>query len=172
MMQPPGFTYANPSMVCHLHKALYGLKQAPRQWFERLKTTFLSFGFVNSKCDPSLFIYQHHSATLYMFIYVDDIIITGSSTVLIQQITNKPHQVFSLKQLGDLDYFLGLEVKKFPNGNLLLTQSKYLRDLLAKTDMSDSNSVNTHMASTTKLTKTGSADFSDPSLYISIVGAL
>lgn len=77
-----------------------------------------------------------------------------------------------LNSLGGLDYFLGLEVKRLSNGTLLLTQSKYLRDLLAKTDMSKSNSVVTPMASSTKLTKTGSADFSDPSLYRSIVGAL
>lgn len=41
MMQPPGFTAPNSSLICHLHKALYGLKQAPRQWFERLKTTLI-----------------------------------------------------------------------------------------------------------------------------------
>lgn len=107
-----------------------------------------------------------------MLVYVDDIIITGNSTALIQQITQKLHHVFALKQLGDLDYFLGLEVTKLPNGNMLLTQSKYLRDLLIKTDMCDSNPVATPMASTTKLTKTGSVAFSDASHYRSIVGAL
>lgn len=172
MMQPPGFTAPNSSLVCHLHKALYGLKQAPRQWFERLKTTLLSFGFLNSKCDTSLFIYKHHSVVIYMLVYVDDIIITGNSPPLIKQITQQLNHVFSLKQLGDLDYFLGLEVKKLSNGNLLLTQSKYLRDLLIKTDMENSNPIATPMASTTKLIKTGSAALSDASHYRSIVRAL
>lgn len=172
MMQPPGFTAPNSSLVCHLHKALYGLKQAPRQWFERLKTTLLSFGFLNSKCDASLFIYKHHNVVIYMLVYVDDIVITGNSPPLIKQITQQLNHVFSLKQLGDLDYFLGLEVKKLSNGNLLLTQSKYLRVLLIKTDMENSNPVATPMASTTKLIKTGSAALSDASHYMSIVGAL
>lgn len=103
MVQPPGFTSSNSSLVCHLHKALYGLKQAPRQWFDRLKTTLLSFGFVNSKCDTSL--YMHESATVYMLVYVDDIIITGSSAALIQQNTLKLNHVFALKQLGGLGLF-------------------------------------------------------------------
>lgn len=107
-----------------------------------------------------------------MFVYVDDIIITGNSTALIQQATQKLNHVFSLKQLGDLDYFIGLEVTKLPNGNMLLTQSKYLRDLLIKTDMCHSNLVATHMASTTKLTKIGFDAFSDPFHYKSIVGPL
>ena len=54
MSQPPSFQQSNPSLVCKLNKALYGLKQAPRQWFERLQSALIQFGFVASKCDPSL----------------------------------------------------------------------------------------------------------------------
>jgi histone deacetylase 1/2 len=57
MVQPPGFEASDSNLVCKLNKALYGLKQAPRQWFDRLTSTLLQFGFKASKCDPSLFTY-------------------------------------------------------------------------------------------------------------------
>ena len=83
MSQPPGFQDTSSSLVCKLNRALYGLKQAPWQWFERLQTTLLQFGFVASKCNPSLFIYKTQSHTIYLLVYVDDITITGSSIPLI-----------------------------------------------------------------------------------------
>jgi len=61
MTQPPGFQQSNPSLICKLNKALYGLKQAPRPWFESLQSAFIQFGFVASKCDPSLFVYKTSS---------------------------------------------------------------------------------------------------------------
>lgn len=172
MSQPSGFEVADKSLVCKLNKALYGLKQAPRAWFERLRTTLLQFGFGDSKCDPSLFIYNKDEAIVYMLIYVDDIILTGSSTSLVKQISSQLHSVFALKQLGKLDYFLGIEVHTQPNGNLLLTQSKYIRDLLTKTNMQDAKPISSPMVSGLKLSKEGSDLLPDPSLYRSVVGAL
>ena len=89
MKQPPGFEVTDRSLVCKLNKAIYGLKQDPRQWFDRLKSTLLQLGFVGSKSDSSLFIYRHQLHTVYLLVYVDDIILTGSSTSLIQQLTDK-----------------------------------------------------------------------------------
>jgi len=66
MSQPPGFQLSNPSLVCKLNIALYGLKQASRQWFERLESALTQFGFVASKCDPFLFVYQTY-LTLCIF---------------------------------------------------------------------------------------------------------
>jgi histone deacetylase 1/2 len=111
MVQPPGFETTDSSLVCKLNKALYGLKQAPRQWFDRLTSTLLQFGFKPSKCDPSLFTYTKNKQVVYLLVYVDDIIITGSSLSLVQTLVQKLDSVFSLKQLGDLEYFLGIEVK-------------------------------------------------------------
>lgn len=104
--------------------------------------------------------------------YVDDIIITGSSASLIKDIVTQFNVAFSLKFLGDLDYFLRIEVKKAAHGSLLLTQSKYTRDLLQRTNMLESSPVKTPMQSTCKLTKTGSAALTDPFFYRSVVGAL
>lgn len=154
MTQPKGFEAADTSLVCKLNKALYGLKQAPRQWFERLKQTLVKLGFRDSKCDPSLCIYTLNGEVVYLLVYVDDIIITGSSSTLVQQLVTQMNSVFSLKQLGHLDYFLGIEVRRQPHGSIILTQSKYIRDLLSKTNMSDAKSISSPMASSCKLSNT------------------
>ena len=79
MKQPPGYESLEfPNYVCKLDKAIYGLKQAPRAWYSRLSAKLLKLGFVASKLDTSLFIYKHSGVTLYMLVYVDDIIVTGS----------------------------------------------------------------------------------------------
>ncbi|MCI26057.1 retrovirus-related Pol polyprotein from transposon TNT 1-94, partial [Trifolium medium] len=171
-LQPQGFESSDSSLVCKLHKALYGLKQAPRQWFERLQSSLLLLGFKPSKCDPSLFVFNSNNDTIYLLVYVDDIIITSNNTILLHNTISKLNKAFSLKHLGSLDYFLGIEVHHLPNGSLLLTQSKYLRDLLTRTHMLESSPVSTPMQSTCKLTKLGSAALDDPFMYRSVVGAL
>jgi len=80
MQQPPGFHHPNyPNHVCRLKKYLYGPKQAPRAWFNTLHSFLLSYGFVNFKSDPSLFIYLKGDVKLYTLVYVDDILITGNN---------------------------------------------------------------------------------------------
>ena len=110
------------NLVCKLHKALYGLKQAPRAWFERLAAALLKFGFSSSKCDPSVFIHTHGSVSTYVSVYVDDIIITGASTDFMQNLITKLNSEFALKDLGNLHYFLGIEVHGLHDGSLLLSQ--------------------------------------------------
>jgi len=172
MSQPPGFESTDKHLVCKLHKALYGLKQAPRAWFEKLQATVLSFGFKSSKCDPSLFTLHTKSHCIYLLVYVDDIIITGSSKAVIQNLVSQLNSEFSLKDLGTLDYFLGIEVKHSPNGSLHLSQSKYIKDLLAKANMENANSMASPMASSTKLSKFGSNQVHDATYFRSIVDAL
>ncbi|MCH82453.1 retrovirus-related Pol polyprotein from transposon TNT 1-94, partial [Trifolium medium] len=151
MVQPPGFEAADKSLVCKLHKALYGLKQAPRAWFERLRSALVKLGFSPSKCDPSLFTLHANHHSTFLLVYVDDIIITGSSKDLIHQLIRKLDSEFSLKDLGKLDYFLGIEVHHSTSGSLLLSQTKYIRDLLNKANMGNANSMASPMASSTKL---------------------
>ncbi|GAU28846.1 hypothetical protein TSUD_21830 [Trifolium subterraneum] len=172
MQQPPGFESSDKGLVCKLHKALYGLKQAPRAWFDRLKTALLLYGFTASKCDPSLFMLKTSSVLMMVLVYVDDIIITGSSSSHIQQLITKLNDEFALKQLDTLDYFLGIEVFHLDNGNVVLSQAKYIRDLLSKVQMESANGMPTPMVSSLKLSKVGSNPIEDPSLYRSIVGAL
>jgi histone deacetylase 1/2 len=87
MDQPPGFKHPQfPDHLCKLKRSLYGLKQAPRQWFSCLATVLIQFGFVGSKADLSLFVHTDTSNIIYILIYVDDIIITGSNVVVVTYI--------------------------------------------------------------------------------------
>lgn len=107
-----------------------------------------------------------------MLVYVDDIIVTGNSPTHIQQLIQKLNSQFALKQLGDLEYFLGIEVSHQPDGSLFMSQAKYIRDLLTKAKLSEAKSVPTPMISSLKLSKHGTDYLADPTFYRSIVGAL
>ena len=86
MQQPLGFVDSSYSdHVCHLKKAIYGLRQSPRAWYMELKSYLVGCGFVNSKYDASLFISHNNHTTLFLLVYVDDIIVTRNSPSAVQQ---------------------------------------------------------------------------------------
>jgi len=171
MEQPPRFIDPRfPHHVCRLRKALYGLKQAPLAWFQRFNSFLLHLGFIDKKADPSLFIYHHNTATLYLLVYVDDIILTGSNHFAIQTILAKIQAEFAIMDLGRLSYFLGLEVDYGANG-IFLSQAKYAHDILDRAKLLDAQPIATPFASGIQLTNTGDP-FHDPTLYRSLVGAL
>lgn len=172
MSQPPGFVSSNKQQVCKLNKALYGLKQAPRSWFHKLSVALKSLGFLSAKSDTSLFMRFSPTFKIYVLVYVDDIIITGSSSSEISSLISCLNNKLSLKDLGSLHYFLGIEVLNNPDGSLFLSQSKYIQDLLHKANMLESNPQPTPMTSGLKLPATGSTSVQDPIYYRSIVGAL
>lgn len=130
------------------------------------------FGFTPNKCDPSLFVYSSQGVQLFVLVYVDDILITGPTTSLIHDLIKKLNATFALKHLGKPDYFLGLEVKYQPNESVILTQTKYIRDLLQKASMVDCKGIATPMASTTKLSRFGADKLTHPHSYRFLVGAL
>lgn len=113
MKQPSG--YEDPSKpsdyICHLKKALYGLKQALRAWHSRLTSKLQELGFTSSKADASLFIFSQGGVTIYMLIYVADIIIVSSCPNATEKLIKKLMNNFAAKDLGLLEYFLGIEVK-------------------------------------------------------------
>ncbi|KAJ1686058.1 hypothetical protein LUZ63_017448 [Rhynchospora breviuscula] len=172
MAQPPGFVdEAHPNHVCLLSKSLYGLKQSPRAWFHKLCSTLLDIGFCESQYDPSLFISHHDNQLTIILVYVDDILITGSSSILISKYINHLHDKFALKDLGLVHFFLGIEVSSCAAG-LVLSQSKYIMDILSKANMTNARPCDTPMASGVQLSKNDGELFDNPKLYRSIVGAL
>jgi histone deacetylase 1/2 len=107
MRQPPGYEdKTRPHYVCRLDKALYGLKQAPRAWYARLSTKLLTLGFHASKADTSLFYFNKGGITVFVLIYVDDIIVASSSQEATTRLLNNLKKDFALKDHGELHYFL------------------------------------------------------------------
>ena len=87
---------------------------------------FVDFRFVQSKYDPYLWMLKFAIGCFYVLIYVDDVIFIGFSSILLQSDISKLHLVFAPKQLDDLEYFLGIELKRFPSDSLFLSQTKYI----------------------------------------------
>ncbi|CAL9021646.1 unnamed protein product, partial [Prunus brigantina] len=172
MAQPPGFIDpTRPSYVCKLHKALYGLKQAPRAWFHRISTFLLSVGFTRSQADTSLFIFQQASYTIFLLLYVDDIVVTGSDSTHLQQFISLFGAHFDIKDLGPLSYFLGLQVLH-QNGTLHINQLKYAHDLLQKANLLNSKPASTPLAAKVLLSVSDGALISNPTEYRELVGSL
>ena len=172
MQQPLGFVDHNhPTHVCKLCKAIYDLKQAPRAWYTELKGFLLSYGFINSFSDASLFIYRKHGVTLYFLVYVDDLIVIGNNNAFLVNFLQALATRFSIKDLGDLHYFLVIEVLLTPSG-LLLTQHKYIRDLLDRTNMVGAKECTSPMSSTQSLQLHDGSPPTDSTKFCQVIGAL
>ncbi|GJT99297.1 ribonuclease H-like domain-containing protein [Tanacetum coccineum] len=171
MHQPPGFVDPNkPDYVCHLQRSLYGLKQAPRAWFQRFASYATRVGFQHSKTDSSLFVFHRGSDIAYLLLYVDDIILTASSSAFLQRIIASLHNEFAMTDLGSLNYFLGISAQRSASG-LFLSQSKFAEEILERAHMQNCNPCRTPVDTESKLGSDGKP-VSDPTLYRNLAGAL
>ncbi|KAG8499008.1 hypothetical protein CXB51_005388 [Gossypium anomalum] len=149
-----------------LHEEIY-MVQPPG--FERQGVS--NQQLVSSKADNSLFICHSGSTLVYVLIYVDDIIITGNNSQAIDRFVHDLNARFSLKDLGQLNYFLSIQVT-YDKGGVFLSQKKYILELLQKASMDRSKSTPTPITTTCKLTTTAGSPVEDEHLYRSIVGGL
>ena len=108
-----------PNHVCLLQKYFYGLKQAPRAWHKWFSSFVQWSGFSPSTSDPSLFVYTVVADITYLLLYVDDIILTASSTLVLRRLTKLLHSEFTVTHLGDLHDFLGISVTHSVDGLFL-----------------------------------------------------
>jgi len=112
MEQPPGFVAQRESseLVCHLRKSLYGLKQSPRTRFGKFSNVVKEFGMTCSEANYSVFYRHSNVGCIYLVVYVDDIVLTGSDHHGIYQLKQHICYHFQTKDLVKLRYFLGIEV--------------------------------------------------------------
>ena len=170
--QPAGFVDPDcPNHVCLLVKSLYGLKQAPRAWFQCLGNHLRSLGFTASGSDSSLFIFQRGDQVAYLLVYVDDIILTASTTTTLRRVIDQLRHVFALKDLGELRFFLSVQVCRDATG-FYLNQAQSTEDILERAGMSNCKPASTPMEAKPKLSATDGEPASDPTFYRSITGAL
>eukprot|EP00253_Pinus_taeda_P023353 PITA_23353 len=172
MTQPPGFKIAGQEQkVCRLAKALYGLKQAPQAWYMKIDQYLTDHGFQRSPSDANLYIKHTGDDILFLVVYVDDLIITGSSAHLIQGIKQDLCRNFDMTDLGLLHYCLGIEVWQTEH-HIFLYQSKYAKNHVDRFRMQDCKPATTPMEPGLKLSALSSSPPVDETLFRQLVGSL
>ncbi|XP_024641636.1 uncharacterized mitochondrial protein AtMg00810-like [Medicago truncatula] len=171
MKIPQGLEGIPPHKVCKLDKSLYGLKQASRKWYEKLSHFLISAGYASVTSDPTLFIKRTTSTITVLLVYVDDIVLAGNDLDEIQLIKNSLHNVFGIKDLGILKFFLGLEVAHSAKG-ITICQQQYCLDLLNKTGTLGCKPSSIPMDPSQRLHRDDSEPYVDASEYRALVGKL
>jgi hypothetical protein len=143
--QPPGFEDDRyPDHVYKLSKALYGLKQAPRAWYECLRNFLIANAFKVGKADPTLFTKTCVGDLFVCQIDVDDIIFGSTNKKSCEEFSRVMMQKFEMLMMGELNYFLGFQVKQLKEGTFI-SQMKYTQDLLKRFGMKDAKPAKTPM---------------------------
>nr|KAJ0213981.1 hypothetical protein LSAT_V11C400194770 [Lactuca sativa] len=170
--QPPGFIHPDfPTHVCKLKKSLCGLKQAPRVWYLEVTSFLVSISYRKSRADPSLFIYNSNGIISYLLVYVDDFVLTGNNNSFLDSFVSSQAKRFSIKDLGSLHHFLGVEVIPVSTG-LFLSQHRHIHDLLEHFHMDGAKDVTTPLNSSVSLTLHDGSACTDPTPYQKLVGSL
>ncbi|CAM8905658.1 unnamed protein product [Rhodiola kirilowii] len=170
--QTPGFEdHSHHDHVHILDKALYGLKQAPRAWYERLSQFLLSHRYVRGEVDKTLFLLKEGKDTLFVQVYVDDIIFSSTNPKLVKKFTDLMSSEFEMSMVGELKYFLGLQVAQGEDGTRI-HQQKYVKEILKKFGMESAKTCATPMSPNDTLTKDESSPRVDPTLYRGMIGSL
>jgi hypothetical protein len=153
MEKPKGFSLTdNPNYVYKLKKALYWLKQAPRAWYYRLDKFIHDKGFKKGIADSNLYIKYEGDDLLVVLVYVDDIIFGCTNNTNVQWFSNSMQMEFEMSMIGELSYFIGLQINQISAG-LFISQEKYLKEMLIKFWMDDSSPVSTPMVVGYKIIK-------------------
>lgn len=171
MKVPQGFGKQDDKRVCKLRKSLYGLKQASRNWYKKFTSFLKSLGFKQSVADHSLFVFKKEEVFIVALIYVDDVIIAGNDEIKIQEIKGRLDKEFSIKDLGPIKFFLGIEVAHTKKG-MVLSQRKYTLDILEDTGMMGCHPSSFPMEQNLKLDKRSNEARVDENQYRRLVGRL
>jgi len=171
MRFPLGMEAPGPNHICRLKKSLYGLKQASRQWYAKLAGALSFKGYTASLNDYSLFFKKTSGLVSIIAVYDDDILITGddpTESVAMKVFLNSE---FKIKDLGELHYFLGLEIFREKHG-CIVSQRKFPLDLLQEFDCAHLPMVSSPLDPCSKLTESSGPILSDPTIYRRLVGKL
>ncbi|GJR57278.1 retrovirus-related pol polyprotein from transposon TNT 1-94 [Tanacetum coccineum] len=170
--QPPGFIdFEKPDHVYKLKKALYGLKQAPKAWYDRLKAFLIKHEYKMGMVDNTLFTKKKSSNLIIVQIYVDDIIFGSTCQDMCDEFAKIMHDEFEMSMMGELNFFLGLQIKQMEDG-IFFNQSKYIKEMLKKFSLEESKPIKTPMSSNTKLTKDEECESVDSTKYRGMIGSL
>ncbi|GJR23740.1 putative ribonuclease H-like domain-containing protein [Tanacetum coccineum] len=170
--QPPGFVDPDhPTKVYKVVKALYGLHQAPRAWYATLSTFLEKHGYKRGTIDKTLFIKRDKKDIMLVQVYVDDIIFGSTNKSWCDEFEALMKSRFQMSSMGELTFFLGLQVKQH-KGGIFISQDKYVAEILKKFDLVNVKAAITPMETKVPLTKDEEAFDVDVHLYRSMIGSL
>ncbi|GJV44041.1 putative ribonuclease H-like domain-containing protein [Tanacetum coccineum] len=170
--QPPGFVDPDhPTKVYKVVKALYGLHQAPRAWYATLSTFLEKHGYKRGTIDKTLFIRRNKKDIMLVQVYVDDIIFGSTNKSWCDEFEALMQSRFQMSSMGELTFFLGLQVKQ-NKGGIFISQDKYVAEILKKFDLVNVKAAITPMETKSPLTKDEEAFDVDVHLYRSMIGSL
>ncbi|KAL8119157.1 hypothetical protein AgCh_016606 [Apium graveolens] len=170
--QPKNFVDEKQShKVYRLLKALYGLRQAPRAWYARLNRCLKELGISKCPYEHAIYTRRESNEFLIIAIYVDDLLVTGSSMENIVKFKKQMSMEFEMSDMGLLAYYLGLEVNQ-SSGGISLKQTSYARKLLEKSNMSSFNAVKYPMEPKEMIKKDEKDKMVNATKYRSIIGGL
>jgi hypothetical protein len=133
MYQPEGYIKPNnENKVCKLKRAIYGLKQAARAWNTKIGEILQQNKFTQSQADPCLFTKNEDDDTIFILLYVDDLLIASKKETKINEIIKTLEQNFEIKNLGDVKYYLGIGIQRNQNGHFELNQTNKIVELLER----------------------------------------
>ncbi|GJU11075.1 putative ribonuclease H-like domain-containing protein [Tanacetum coccineum] len=157
--------------VYKVEKALYGLHQAPRAWYETLSTYLLDNGFQRGKIDKTLFIKRHKGDILLLQIYVDDVIFGSTKKELCNAFKKLMHKKFQMSSMGELTFFLGLQVQQKKDG-IFISQDKYVVEVLKKFRFTEVKTASTPMETQKPLLKDEDGEEVDVHMYRLMISSL
>ncbi|GJS12639.1 putative RNA-directed DNA polymerase [Tanacetum coccineum] len=170
--QPPGFVDPDhPKKVYKVVKALYGLHQAPRAWYATLSTFLEKHGYRRGTIDKTLFIKKDKKDIILVQIYVDDIIFGSTKKSWSDEFEALMKGRFQMSAMGELTFFLGLQVKQSQEG-IFISQDKYVAEILKKFDFVSVKSAVTPMETKAPLAQDEGGPDVDLHLYRSMIGCL
>jgi hypothetical protein len=133
MDQPDGFiAKGQEGMVCRLVKSLYGLKQAPKQWHNKFDRTLTSLGFVAKEANKCASYRFGGGEGVILCLYVDDIFIFGTNLDVTKEVKDFLSQNFVMKDLGEADIILNIQLIKGENGGVTISQTRYVGKILSR----------------------------------------
>nr|GEY47212.1 retrovirus-related Pol polyprotein from transposon TNT 1-94 [Tanacetum cinerariifolium] len=172
VVQPLGFIeFEKPDHVYKLKKAFYGLKQAPKAWYDRLKAFLIKHEYKMGMVDNTLFTKNKSLNLIIVQIYVDDIIFGSTCQDMCDEFSKIMHDKFEMSMMGELNYFLGLQIEQIEDG-IFFNQSKCITEMLKKFSLENYKPMKTSMSSDTKLIKYKECELVESTKYRGMIGSL
>ncbi len=142
---PDGLTLDKTKYTCRLNRAIYGLRISPRRWYLKIEQDLLGLGLQQSVHKPCLFYERSENGFVILTVYVDDLLITGTDMTRIDILKQKLKATYEIKDLGVIKRFLGMDVVREGNGEIKITQTAYIKEIIDAAKLNEANTKPTPM---------------------------